>query len=47
MKTRITQPHTYGTPVVTDGRALPPTQRELVIASLLARPDRHGRKGIG
>ena len=47
MKTRIIQPHTYGTPVVTDGRALPPTQRELVIASLLARPDGDGRKGTG
>jgi hypothetical protein len=44
MKTRITQPHIYGTPVVTDGRALPPTQRELVIASLLARPDADGSK---
>jgi hypothetical protein len=39
MKTRITQPHIYGTPVVTDGRSFPSTQRELVIASLLARPD--------
>ena len=47
MKTRITQPHIYGTPVVTDGRALPPTQRELVIASLLARPDAHGSKATG
>ena len=45
MKTRITQPHTYGTPVVTDGRAFPPTQRELVIASLFARPDAYGSIG--
>ncbi|MEA2492558.1 MAG: hypothetical protein QOJ29_469 [Thermoleophilaceae bacterium] len=47
MKTRITQPHIYGTPVVTDSRTFPPTQRELVIASLLARPDGHGSKGTG
>jgi hypothetical protein len=39
MNTRLTQPHTYGAPVVTDVRSAPPTQRELVIASLLARPD--------
>ncbi len=45
MKTRITQPHIYGTPVVTDGRSFPPTQRELVIASLLARPDAHRSTG--
>jgi hypothetical protein len=47
MKTRINQPHRYGTPVVTDSRSFPPTQRELVIASLLARPDAHGSKGTG
>jgi hypothetical protein len=47
MKTRITQPHIYGTPVVTDGRSFPPTQRELVIASLLARPDAHGSTATG
>jgi hypothetical protein len=45
MKTRITQPHIYETPAVTDSRTFPPTQRELVIASLLARPDAHGSKG--
>ena len=45
MKTRITQPQIYGTPVVADSRSFPPTQRELVIASLLARPDAHGSKG--
>ncbi len=47
MKTRISQPHSYGTPVVTDSRSFPPTQRELVIASLLACPDAHGSKGTG
>ena len=47
MKTRITQPHTYGTPVVTDNRTFPSTQRELVMASLVARPDADGRKGTG
>ena len=47
MKTRITQPHIYGTPVVTDGRSFPPTQRELVMASLLARPDADGSKRTG
>jgi hypothetical protein len=47
MKTRINQPHIYGTPVVTDSRTFPPTQRELVVASLLARPDAHGSQGIG
>jgi hypothetical protein len=45
MKTRINQPHISGTPVVTDSRTFPPTQRERVIASLLARPDAHGSKG--
>jgi hypothetical protein len=45
MKTRIDQPHIYGTPVVTDSRSFPPTQRELVIASLLARPNADGSKG--
>ena len=44
MKTRINQPHIHETTVVTDRRALPPTQRELVIASLLARPDAYGSK---
>ena len=44
MKTRITQPHIYGTTVVTDSRTFPATQRELVIASLLARPDAYGSK---
>jgi hypothetical protein len=43
MNTRITQPHTHAAPVVTDIRSAPTTQRELVIASLLARPDAHGR----
>jgi hypothetical protein len=38
MKTRITQPHIHGAPAVTDIRSVPPTQRELVVASLLARP---------
>ncbi len=47
MKTRISLPHSYGTPVVTDSRTFPPTQRELVIASLLARPDAHGSKRTG
>ena len=47
MKTRIDHPHNHGTPVVTDSRTFPPTQRELVIASLLARPDAHGGKGTG
>ena len=47
MKTRINQPHIYETTVVTDSRTFPPTQRELVIASLLARPDAHGSKGTG
>lgn len=47
MQTRINQPHIYGTPVVTDSRSFPPTQRELVIASLLARPDAHGSKATG
>ena len=47
MKTRINQPPIYGTPVVTDSRTFPPTQRELVIASLLARPDADGSKGTG
>ena len=37
MNTRITQPHTQNSPVVTDVRSAPPTQRELVTASLLAR----------
>ena len=44
MKTRINQPPIYGTPVMTDSRTFPPTQRELVIASLLARPDGRGTK---
>ena len=43
MKTRITQPYVHGAPVITDIRSAPPTQRELVIASLLARPDAHSR----
>ena len=30
-----------------DGRSFPPTQRELVIASLLARPDAHGSTRTG
>ena len=47
MKTRIDQPHIYKAMVVTDSRTFPPTQRELVIASLLARPDAHGSKGTG
>ena len=47
MKTRINQPHISGTPVVTDSSTFPPTQRELVIASLLARPDAHGSQRIG
>jgi hypothetical protein len=38
MHTRITQPHIRNAPVVTDIRSAPPTQRELVVASLLARP---------
>ena len=39
MKTRITQPYIQNPPVVNgDIRSAPPTQRELVIASLLARP---------
>ena len=38
MNTRITQPHIHKARVVTDIRSTPPTQRELVIASLLARP---------
>ena len=38
MNTRITRPHTQQAPVVTDIRSAPPTQRELVIASLLACP---------
>ena len=38
MSTRITQPHTRKAPAATDVRSAPPTQRELVIASLLARP---------
>jgi hypothetical protein len=46
MKTPINQPHIYGVQVVTDSRTFPPTQRELGIASLLARPDAHGSKGI-
>jgi hypothetical protein len=47
MKTRINHPHIYGAPVVPDSRTFPPTQRELVIASLLARPDAHRSKGTG
>ena len=47
MKTRINQPHISEPTVVTDGRTFPQTQRELVIASLLARPDAHGSKGTG
>ena len=38
MNTRITQPHIRNAPLVTDIRSAPPPQRELVIASLLARP---------
>jgi hypothetical protein len=38
MNTRITQLHIQKAPVVTDTRAAPLTQRELVLASLLARP---------
>ena len=38
MNTRITPPPIQKAPVVTDIRSAPPTQRELVIASLLARP---------
>ena len=34
MKARITQPHIYGTPVVTDGRALPPTQGDRVAVAV-------------
>ena len=44
MKTRINQPHIYEPPAVADSRTFPPTQRELVIASLLARPDAYGSK---
>jgi hypothetical protein len=47
MKTRINQPHMSETTVVTDSRTFPPTQRELVIASLLARPDARGGKETG
>ena len=38
MNTRITQPHIHAPAVVTDTRSPTPTQRGLVIASLLVRP---------
>jgi hypothetical protein len=38
MNTQITQPHIQEAPVITDIRSAPPTRRELVVASLLARP---------
>jgi hypothetical protein len=38
MSPRTTQPHIHATPVITESRSAPSTQRQLVIASLLARP---------